>query len=78
MKLSMHLVERCAPLRLRACHGMYPPSRSVATLIRPVLLGLMSLNMRQHTVMHEGTPTEHAYGMAPSGIPVEFGGTCVF
>jgi hypothetical protein len=83
MKLCMHMVEKCVPIWLRAFHGMYPPSRSVASLIRPVMLGLMSRTMRQRAVMHEGGPSEHAarlepYGMAKGGIPVEFGGTYVF
>ena len=83
VKLCLHMVEQCIPLRLQACHGMYPPSRSVAMLIRPVMLGLMSPNLRQRTLLHVGGPAEHAagleaYGMAKSGIPVEFGGACVF
>jgi hypothetical protein len=83
VKLCLHMIEKCVPIRLQACHAMYPPSRSVALLIRPVMLSLTSRKVRQRTVTHVGGPGEHAsrlesYGMSHAGIPVEFGGTCVF
>jgi hypothetical protein len=62
---------------------MYPPeSRSLATLVRPAMLGIMSRNARQRTVQHVGSPREHAaqlewYGLSRAGIPIEFGGTYV-
>jgi hypothetical protein len=82
-KRRLHIVQNCAPLRLRGCHGMYPPeSRSLATLVRPAMLGIMSRNARQRTVQHVGSPREHAvqlesYGLTREGIPIEFGGTYV-
>lgn len=77
----MHVVENCAPVRLRACHGMYPPqSRSLATLVRPAMLGIMSRNARQRSVQHVGSARQHAvelqlYGMSKEGIPLEFDGS---